>query len=206
MKTLCFILRAMLIEKYYLTHLPFTYIPICTWMGPDEFISCSGEYDVSLLLRLTLMYDGSLVKFFRTLFLSDISVDVTGQKYESMGFEVAKYLDLKEGTKAIVRDAWLKKDGMKLVYAHSVIDTSCISEPLERELNRKNKPVGLLLNDYSMPLLRDQLFISRIKSDYLAEHFSTIEDTFWVRCYRLRASDGFNSAILEVFSPDTWKS
>src|SRR3989337_841228 len=145
----------MLIEKYYLTHLPFTYIPVCKWMDPEEFISCSGEYDVSILSRLTLLNDGSLVKFFRPLFLSDIS---------------------------------------------------SISDSLKREINRKNKPVGILLSDYNMPLLRDQLFISRIRSDYLAEHFSTIEDTFWVRCYRLRVPDGFNAAILEVFSPDTWKS
>lgn len=196
----------MLIEKYYLTQLPFTYIPVCTWMDPEEFISCSGEYDVSILSRLTLLYDGSLVKFFRTLFLSDITVDVTGQKDASVGFEMAKYLDVKEGTTSIVRDAWLKKNGMNLVYAHSVIDISSISEPLKRDINRKSKPVGVLLSDYNMPLLRDQLFISRIKSDYLAEHLSTIEDTFWVRCYRLRVPDGFNAAILEVFSPETWKS
>ena len=196
----------MLIEKYYLTHLPFTYIPVCSWMDPEEFISCSGEYNVSLLARLTLLYDGSLVKFFRALFLSDITVDVAGQKDVIMGLEMAKYLDSKEGTTAIVRDAWLKKNEINLVYAHSVIDTSGISGPLKRDIGRKNKPVGVLLSDYNMPLLRDQLFISRIKSDYLAEHFSTIEDTFWVRCYRLRVSDGFNAAILEVFSPDTWKS
>ena len=105
----------MLIEKYYLTHLPFTYIPVCKWMDPEEFISCSGEYDVSTLSRLTLLYDGSLVKFFRTLFLSDIAVDVTGQKDADMGLEMAKYLDAKEGTTSIVRDAWLKKNGMNLV-------------------------------------------------------------------------------------------
>ena len=196
----------MLIEKYYLTHLPFTYLPVCSWMDPEEFISCSGEYNVPALSRLTLLYDGALVKFFRALFLSDITVDVAGQKDVIMGLEMAKYLDSKEGTTAIVRDAWLKKNEMNLVYAHSVIDTSGISGPLKRDIGRKNKPVGVLLSDYNMPLLRDQLFISRIKSDYLAEHFSTIEDTFWVRCYRLRVSDGFNAAILEVFSPDTWKS
>src|SRR3990172_8296198 len=196
----------MLIEKYYLTHLPFTYIPVCKWMDPEEFISCSGEYDVSTLSRLTLLYDGSLVKFFRALFLSDIEVDVSGQKDESIGFEMAKFLDSKEGTTAIIRDAWLNIKEKKFVYAHSVIDTSSLSEPIKRDISRKNKPVGVLLSDYNMPLLRDQLFISRIKSDYLAEHFSTIEETFWVRCYRLRVSDGFNAAILEVFSPETWKS
>ncbi len=196
----------MLIEKYYLTHLPFTYIPVCNWMDTEEFIPYSTELNVPVLSRLTLLYDGSLVKFFRVLLLSDIEVDVSGQKEVSMGFEMAKFLDSKEGTTAIIRDAWLNIKGKKFVYAHSVIDTSCISEPVKRDISRKNKPVGVLLSDYNMPLLREQLFISRIKSDYLAEHFSTIEDTFWVRCYRLRGSDGFNAAILEVFSPDTWKS
>ncbi len=196
----------MLLEKYYLTHLPFTYIPAGSWMDPDEFIVRSEENDIPVLTRLTLLYDGSLVKFFRALFLSDITVDVTGQKEVNMGFEMAKFLDSKEGTAAIIRDAWLHTKGKKFVYAHSVIDTTDISEPLRREISRKNKPVGILLSDYNMPLLRDQLFIARIKSDYLAEHFSTIEDTFWVRCYRLRVPDGFNAAIFEIFSPDTWKS
>ncbi len=196
----------MLTEKYYLTHLPFNYIPVSSWMDTDEFIACSGEYDLPVLSRLTLLYDGSLVKFFRALFLSDITVDVTGQKDVTMGLEMAKFLDSKEGTVAIVRDAWLKRQEMKIVYAHSVIDTSRISEPIRREISRKNKPVGILLSDYNVPLLRDQLFVCRIKSDYLAEHFSTLEDTFWARCYRLRVSDEFNAAILEVFSPDTWKN
>ncbi|MCC6543003.1 MAG: chorismate lyase [Nitrospirae bacterium] len=196
----------MLIEKYYLTHLPFSYIPVCSWMDPEEFISSSSKFDVSRLLRLTLLYDGSLVKFFRALFLSDISVDVTGQNGAGMGLEMAKFLDVKEGTTSIVRDAWLKKDEQNLVYAHSVIDISSISDSLKRDINRKNKPLGVLLSDYNMPILRDQLFISRIKSDYLAGHFSTIEDTLWARCYRLRVSDGFNAAIMEVFSPDTWKN
>ncbi len=195
----------MLIENYYLTHLPFTFIPDISWMDPEEFISRSGEYNVPMLSRLTLLYDGSLVKFFRALYLSDITVTVTGQEDVQIGLEMAKYLDSKEGTTAIVRDAWLKKNEIKLVYAHSVIDTSGLSEPLRRDISRKTEPVGILLNDYNMPLMRDQLFISRIKSDYLAEHFSTMEDAFWIRCYRLRASDGFNAAILEVFSPDTWK-
>ncbi|MCC7202724.1 MAG: DUF98 domain-containing protein [Nitrospirae bacterium] len=196
----------MLIEKYYLTHLPFTYIPVCSWMDPDEFISCSAEYNLPTLSRLTLLNDGSLVRFFRSLFMTDITVDVTGQKGAGMGLEMAKFLDAREGAAAIVRDAWLNRNGRKFMYAHSVIDSSRIAEPLMREVSRMNKPVGILLSDYNMPLLRDQLFISRIKSDYLAEHFSTLEDTFWARCYRLRGSDEFNAAILEVFSPDTWKS
>ncbi len=196
----------MLLEKYYLTHLPFNYIPAASWMDTEEFLSSSWAHDIPMLTRLTLLYDGSLVRFFRALLLSDITVNVTGQKDAGMCFEMAKFLDSKEGTAAIVRDAWLHTKGKKFVYAHSVIDTSGIAEPLKREISRKNRPVGILLSDYNMPLLRDQLFITRIRSDYLAEHFSIIEDTLWARCYRLRASDGFNAAILEIFSPETWKS
>ena len=199
-------LWAMLLEKYYLTHLPFPHIPVAPWMDSEDFITYSMTHQLSTPARLTLLYDRALVKLFRALFLSDVSVEVKGQKEVSIGLEMAKFLDSREGAAAIIRDAWLKCNEKRLVYAHTVIDTSSIGDPIKREINRKNKPVGTLLNDYNVPVMRDQLSITQIKSDFLAEYFSIIEDILWARCYRLRSADGFNAAVLEVFSSDTWKT
>lgn len=196
----------MLLERYYLTHLPFTYIPVTAWMEIEGFISHCQIQDVPPLVRLTLLSDGSLVRSLRALYLSDITVDVQDQRQVSMGIEMAKYLDCTEGRNAIVRDAWLCMDGRKLVYAHSFIDSSKIGEVIQKGINKKSMPVGMLLSDYNLPLIRDQLFITQLKSDCLAEEFGVTENIFWARHYRLRGGDGFNAAILEIFSPDMFDS
>lgn len=192
----------MLLEKYYLTQLPFTPIPLTPWMDMEGFISYCLAHPIQPLARIALLSDGSLVKSLRALYLSDVSVDVKDQKSAEMGLEMVKFLDSAEGTKAIVRDAWLCCGGRKLVYAHSFIDSSHTRAMIQREIHKRSKPVGMLLGDYNLPLLRDQLFIVRLKSDSLASEFALRENIFWARCYRLKGSDGFNAAIFEIFSPD----
>lgn len=192
----------MLLEKYYLTQLPFTPIPLTPWMDMEGFILYCLAHPIQPLARITLLSDGSLVKSLRALYLSDISVDVKGQKSVEMGLEMAKFLDSAEGIKAIVRDAWLCCGGRKLVYAHSFIDSSQTGEMIQREIHKGSKPVGMLLGDYNLPLIRDQLSVVRLKSDSLAAEFASLENIFWARCYRLKGSDGFNAAIFEIFSPD----
>lgn len=191
----------MLLERYYIDRLPFPYIQATEWMDVEGFISYCEIHRVPPLVRLTLLSDGSMVKSLRALYLSDISVDVKGQREVMMGIEMAKFLDSIEGLNGIARDAWLCCKGEKLVYAHSFIDVSKIGEVMQREINKRSKPVGILLYDYSLPLLRDQLFIAKLKSGHLSEGFAVSEDIFWARCYRLRGGDGFNAAILEIFSP-----
>lgn len=191
----------MLLERYYLTHLLFQYAPVTTWMETDAFISYCLEKDVPALVRLTLLSDGSLVKFLRSLYMIEISADVKAQSYVGMSIEMAKFLDSSEGRDSIIRDAWLCCDGKRLVYAHSFIDAFEMEEMIQKGINKKIMPLGVLLSEYNLPLIRDQLYITQLKSDDLAKEFSVNENTFWARCYRLRGVDGFNSAILEVFSP-----
>lgn len=191
----------MLLERYYIDRLPFSYIQVTEWMDVEGFISYCEIQRVPPLVRLTLLSDGSMVKSLRALYLSDISVDVKGQREVRMGIEMAKFLDSTEGLNSIARDAWLCCKGGKLVYAHSFIDVSKIGEVMQREINKRSKPVGILLYDYSLPLLRDQLFIAQVKSEHISEEFAVSGNIFWARCYRLRGGDGFNAAILEIFSP-----
>ena len=202
-KTLCFMLRGMILERYYSEELPFKCTLLFSWMESERFISFCHNHkeEIPLLTRLTLLSDGSLVRFLKALYLSDISVDVTAQREVPMGLEMAKFLDSKGGVNSIIRDAWLCCNGQRLVYAHSFIDASEMGEVIQKEINRKAMPVGILLSDYNLPLIRDQLFITQFKSDSLAKELSTTENIFWARYYRLRGGDGFNAAILEVFSP-----
>jgi len=193
----------MLLEKYYLSWLSHTATPLTPWMDVDGFVSYCQVYPVQPLTRVILLSDGSLVRSLRALCLSDISVEVKDQKSTRMGIEMAKFLDSEEGARAIVRDAWLcSKDGRRQVYAHSFIDSSSIHGTIRREIQKGIKPVGMLLGDYNLPLLRDQLFVVRLKSDSLTSEFASRGNIFWARCYRLKGGDGFNGAIFEIFSPD----
>jgi chorismate-pyruvate lyase len=196
-------LRGMILERYYSEELPFKCTLLFSWMESERFISFCHKHkeEIPFLTRLTLLSDGSLVRFLRALYLSDISVDVTAQREVPMGLEMAKFLDSRAGVSSIIRDAWLCCNGQRLVYAHSFIDASEMGEVIQKEINRKAMPVGMLLSDYNLPLIRDQLFITQFKSDPLAREFSVTENIFWARYYRLRGGDGFNAAILEVFSP-----
>lgn len=168
-------------------------------MDAEGFISHCQTQEVPPMARLTLLSDGSLVKLLRAVHLSEITVDVKDQRQILMGSEMAKFLDATDGLDAIIRDAWLCCHEKRLVYAHSVIDISRVGKMIQKEINRKSTPVGMLLSDYGVPLLRDQLFVMQLRSDQLAEEFSASESIFWARCYRLRGGEGFNAAILEVF-------
>ena len=191
----------MLLEKYYATQLPFEYTQVSAWMSTEGFITYCQIHKISPIVRLPLLSDGSLVKFLRALYLTDVTVNVKDQKEMIMTGEMAKFLGSEEGLKTIIRDAWLCCNERKLVYAHSFIDTSKIGVPIHNEINKKSIPVGMVLSDYNLPLLRDQLYISQIKSEQLAKELDSPENIFWIRCYHLKSSDGFNAAILEIFSP-----
>lgn len=192
----------MILERYYLNQLPFKYTLTDQWLDAEEFISYCQTRHIPPLARLILLSDGSLVKHLKALHLSDISVEVKEQRQANMDIEMAKFLDATEGLNGVVRDAWLCCKGQKLVYAHSFIDASRMGEMIQRGIHKKNTPVGMLLSDYSLPLIRDQLFISQLRSNQMAREFKITENTFWVRCYRLRGGEGFNAAILEIFSQD----
>lgn len=166
---------------------------------------CRGEY-VDPVTRLTLLSDGSLIRILTALYLSEISVDVKEQRQVIMSAEMAKFLDAAEGGGSTTRDAWLCHNGHKIVYAHSVIDSLNTVGVIQKELDRRRKPVGILLGEYNIPIIKDQLFIVQLKSGDLAEGFAVNENSFWARCYRLRGGEGFNASIFEVFSPDLFKS
>lgn len=186
--------------------LPLKHISFDRWMDIEGFMSlCSGQ-NVDPVTRLTLLSDGSLTRILTALYLSEISVDVTEQKQVSMPAEMAKFLDAAEGGRATTRDAWLCHNGHSIVYAHSVIDSLNTGGVIQKELDRRRKPVGILLGEYSIPIIKDQLFIVQLKSRDLAEGFAVNENSFWARCYRLRGGEGFNASIFEVFSPDLFKS
>lgn len=175
-------------------------------MDAEGFISHCQTQEVPPMLRLALLSDGSLVKLLKAVYLSEITVDVKAQRQIIMGIEMAKFLDVAEGSDAIGREAWLCCNEKRLVYAHSVIDISKMGEMIQKEINKKSMPVGMLLSDYGLPLLREQLFITLLRSNHLAEEFSMSRGMFWARCYRLRGGDGFNAAILEIFPSDMFVS
>ena len=175
-------------------------------MDAEGFISHCQTQEVPPMVRLALLSDGSLVKLLKAVHLSEITVDVKAQRRIIMGIEMAKFLDAAEGSDAIVRDAWLCCYEKRLVYAHSVIDVSKMGKMIQKEINKKSMPVGMLLSDYGLPLLREQLFITQLRSDHFAEEFSVSGSIFWARCYRLRGGDGFNAAILEIFPSDMFVS
>ncbi|MDD5435181.1 MAG: chorismate pyruvate-lyase family protein [Nitrospira sp.] len=192
----------MFLENYYLSRLPFKDVSFDKWMNIEGFISsCKTQY-INPLTRLTLLSDGSLVRILRALYLTEISVQVEDQRLGSMPAKMAKYLDSSEDAEATARDAWLCCNGHNIVYAHSVIDSSNIEGVIQKGIDRKSKPVGILLGEYNIPIIKDQVFIVRLKSADLAEQFDVHENVFWSRCYRLRGGEGFNAAIFEVFSPD----
>lgn len=196
------------LDRYLATSLPYEFILESGWWNIEGFRGWCRTHPVSPQIRMVLSSDGSLVKNLSAYFLSPVQMEVPRQTEIAMDGELSKFLELPEGSPAIARDVWMAweagRGGPKKVFAHSVIDSSSLSPEFLQALSRRTKPIGALLEEFRIPVLRDHLHIGRLESPKLSRETRTAETVFWARCFRLQAAGEFRAAILEVLLPETF--
>lgn len=188
-------------NKYLFSHLFYPVDFVTDWMNMKEFIQFCQANKVPPLARLILSSDGSLVRFLQALFLREINIQVVDQKEIPMDTHMGEFLEVQEGLKTVERQAWLCVEKTKLVFAHSFINATGSDGKILEDIWKRESPMGSLLRDNDIPVIRDRLGIARIKNDSLAREFKTVDDILWSRFYRFIGGDGFRAAIFEIFSP-----
>jgi chorismate-pyruvate lyase len=203
----------MRIFDYYATALPFAFSVESGWWEIAQFHArCQShpmEPPVEPIVRMVLSSNGSLVKHVSAYHLSPVTLHVTRQEEAFLDGDMGKFLDLPEGRTTLVRDVWMSWNGPNTegvgVFAHSVIDGVSLSPSLAQGVAGGKVPVGILLEEFQVPVLRDRMYVGYLRSPELAVMLNSAETRFWARCFRLRGGEGFCGAILEVLFPGIFR-
>jgi chorismate-pyruvate lyase len=174
------------------------------WFNAEDFLKYCSNNKIPQLERLLLVSDGLLTRLLKALFLSEVSFQVSNQEIVPIDKEMADYLETTPNQNAISREVWMgNKKQNKLVYAYSSILTEQINPDLYKEIVYKNNPLGSLISEHKLPVLRNKFFIGQIKSEQIASNFGIdTNQQFWARIYRITAKKELTIAIFEVFSPE----
>ncbi|MBI5682283.1 MAG: chorismate lyase [Deltaproteobacteria bacterium] len=177
------------------------------WFRFDETLDLFSKISMEPAERLILSSDGSLTRLLESLYFFPVEVEVKNHRIEPIENVIAEYLNVSPKQDAITRDIWLKKDGKRLVYAHSVFLSAGQSKDFLDKLIKGAEPLGRLLRSYNLLTLRDNWEIGVIQCREIADDLGVPSDThMWARRYRLLANpvsgNGITAAIMEVFSPD----
>ena len=181
------------------------------WFRFEETLDLFSMVYVEPAERLLLSSDGSLTRLLESLYLFPVEVEIKNHRMELIENVIAEYLSVSPEHDAITRDIWLKKDGKRLVYAHSVFLCAGQSKDFLDKLIKGDEPLGHLIRNYNLLTLRDNWEIGVIQCREIADDLGVPSDTaMWARRYRLLANpvsgSGITAAIMEVFAPDVIKA
>ena len=180
------------------------------WFIGDDFLKEKASTGLDPLLRLLLTSDGTLSTALHAICLSPIRVQIIRQETIQMDSDTAEFLSVEPGTKALIRDVWLWARDQKLVHASSVILTEGLSRSIVQALLENQKPLGPLLNDSGLPIIRDRLQIGRITDPAVIETLGlgkrSATGQVWKRRYRISLGGKLTAFIRETFSPHLHKS
>lgn len=155
---------------------------------------------------MLLLSDGSLTVLLNASLLSFVRLQRLRQEDIILGRDMADYIEIDAGQKAIDRDVWLMNGDKRLVYANSTLPTSLMGDEIYNKLSKGDTPIGILINEQNILTRRDRLQIARINSPEISRELGLSEDTaLLARRYRLHTEGGFKGAILEVFSPNIFE-
>jgi chorismate-pyruvate lyase len=158
-----------------------------SWITADDFFKNVALVQMDPILRILLISDGSTTALLQALWLSPIQVEVVCQKELPLDSPTAEFLKVEPGSIALAREAWLRANGRRLVYASSMILLKGLSRPLLQGVSGRQKPLGLLFNEAGQPVVRDRLEIAFV-TDSSVQKAPAPNDgkpPFWLRRYRL---------------------
>ncbi len=174
--------------------------PSIPWIGVDDFLRTDDAAGMSPALRMLLASDGTITTLLRALCLSPIQVEVLRQEEIKLAAAAAEFLSVEPESSALAREVWLTADDQRLVCASSLILMEGLDRMLLQALRNRQKPLGRLLHESGLPVLRDRLQIasvadpSRIKALGL-----TGPGPVWMRRYRMSLKSKSIALIQEQF-------
>jgi chorismate-pyruvate lyase len=169
--------------------------------------SINGLSALSSEERLILLGDGSLTLLLEALLRERVSVEVKRNSTSLLGPEAALYLDEVEGGESVEREVWLNVNGERLVFAHSIVPVSSIEPWLLESLSEGTEPLGRVLKNREIPVLKEALEIAVISAPEVSADLQIDPDTrFYARRYKLtnRVEGGgwiIKAEICEVLCP-----
>jgi chorismate-pyruvate lyase len=181
--------------------------PSVPWIGLDDFLKSDDAAGMDPALRMVLTSDGTITTLLRALCLCPIQMEVLRQEEIKLSAAEAEFLSVKPDSSALAREVWLTAKGQRLVCASSVIRMEGLDRTLLQALRNREKPLGRLLYESGLPVLRDRLQIAsfadpaRIKSLGL-----TGSGPVWMRRYRMSLKSKSIALISEQFIGPPFRS
>jgi chorismate-pyruvate lyase len=181
--------------------------PSVPWIGVDDFLGSNTAAGMDPALRMLLTSDGTITTLLRAFCLCPIQVEVLRQEEIKLAAAAAEFLSVESESSALAREVWLTADGQRLVCASSVIRMEGLDRTLLQALRNREKPLGRLLYESGLPVLRDRLQIasfvdpSRIKALGL-----TGPGPVWMRRYRMSLKSKSIALISEQFIGPPFRS
>ena len=169
--------------------------------------SIKGLSALSSKERMILLSDGSLTLLLEALLRDRVSVEVKRNTSAPLSPEAAAYLGEEPSIDALEREVWLKVKARKLVFAHLVVPVSTVEPWLLDALKEGTEPLGRVLKNREIPVLKEALEIGVVRAPELSADLK-IEPAseLYARRYKLtnRVEGGgwiIKAEICEVLSP-----
>lgn len=187
----------------------FSYRLLVNWF---DALSGRTRPEISALAAhqvLLLLSDGSMTYDLELLYGAPTEAAVLLNKTSSIAAAASKYLQVEAEEEAVERIVWLKVNGKKLVYAHSIIPLASVSVQLLKELDaRSDEPLGRVLISKKIFFTKDRLEVAVVKCESAERALGLKKDTpLMARRYILsggkgRSGEAVKAAVTEIFSPE----
>ena len=186
----------------------FSYTLLGGWSSPGGK-DCPELEGILPHQKLLLLSDGSMTLDLELLYNSRVEVELKFKGTGALPGKDAVYLGERAGTEAMEREVWLKVDGRRLVYAHTLIPLHCIDGRLKSELERHaSEPLGRVLTGNKIFFTKEKLETGVVACPTAAEELGAPSPTpFIARRYILsnKETSGewvIKASVTEIFSPE----
>lgn len=187
----------------------FSYTLLGDWSVPDTGKECPELEGILPHQKLLLLSDGSMTLDLELLYNSKVEVEVKFKGTAPLPVPDAEYLEERAGEEAMEREVWLKVEGKRLVYAHTLIPLTCIDGGLKSKLERyAHEPLGRVLTGRKVFFTKEKLETGVVLCPTAATELGAPSPTpFIARRYILsnrRSAGGWviKASVTEIFSPE----
>jgi len=186
----------------------FSYTLVRDWASARPGMALPALAGLKPHQKLLLLSDGSMTLDLELLFGSAVEVEVERSAVTPLSAIDAAYLDEDESMEVTEREVWLTVGGRKLVWAHTLIPTLCVSPEIKEALDtHSGEPIGRVLNEKKVFFSKSRLEVGVVACAHAAKGLNLPPDTLLVaRRYILSNRQGrdwlIKAAITEIFSPE----
>lgn len=146
---------------------------------------------ISPILRVFLTFDGTITTALGAFHRTPITVEVLQQSEVCLSPSEAEFLEVEPGIKALARVARLAAGQKGLIQARSLILPDGLPRSLWAALHNSHTPLGALLNESGLSVIRDRHQIGRMPD--------AGGRRIWARRYRIHVGNKLTASVQEAF-------